>query len=109
VIYLLKQICMGSFAITSSFASLLFYGLPGLVVVFLVFWGFVVFFVRRRGALFDKMKERAKLPSRAALKLSIDSYVGRRASQSQNLLVNERNHTYGVFVEVCVMGVEETA
>ena len=49
---------------------------------------------------------------RAALKLSIDSYVGRWASQSQKLLVNthERNHTYGVFVEVkvCVMGVEET-
>ena len=44
MIYLLKQICMGSFAITSSFASLLFYGLPGLVVVFLVFGGFVVCF-----------------------------------------------------------------
>lgn len=59
MIYLLKQICMGSFAITSSFASLLFYGLPGLVVVFIECSGargFVVMFSYIGGALFDERR-----------------------------------------------------
>ena len=63
MIYLLKQICMGSFAITSSFASLLFFcGLPGLVVVFIECSGargFVVMFsylCHRGGALFDERR-----------------------------------------------------
>lgn len=49
MIYLLKQICMGSFAITSSFASLLFYGLP--IVVLLSVQGLCcnVFYLGGRG------------------------------------------------------------
>jgi hypothetical protein len=70
--------------------------------------GLCRFFREEARGFIHKRKERAKLPSRAALKLSIDSYVGRWASQSQKFTRNERNHTYSVFVEVCVMGVEET-